>query len=347
MAAKKTAAPDEGLKQLKQDLKQGSPARCYVFYGPEDYLREHYLDQLRKKLLTGGMETFNHHRFSGKELDVQALSEAVDALPMMSERTLVEVWDCDLYKNEQRREALLSLVSDLPEWVCLVFVYDQLEYKSGGNTKLGKLMKKQAVTVHFEPQTQSDLNAWIRRRFKAHGKDIGNDLAEYLCFLCGGLMTGLSGEIDKIAFYASGSSITRADIDACADPVLDARVFEMTDAIAQRDFRRAAKVLSELFLMNTEPIMILAVLGRQVRQLWSARLLMENRQGQSDLAVLWEMKSPWQARRLMDNARRFDLPWCRRAVVLCAQADLDMKSTGLNSRELLTDLLLKLAVKEA
>ena len=346
MAAKKTNGPDPGLVQLKQDLKVGKPGRCYLFYGPEDYLREHYLDTLRKKLLTEGMETFNHHRFAGKDLDVQALSEAVEAFPMMSERTLVEVWDCDLYKNEQRREALLTLLSDLPDWVCLVFVYDQTEYKSGGNTKLGKLMKKVAVTVQFQPQTQSDLNAWIRRRFKSYGKDMGNDLAEYMSFLCGGLMTSLAGEIDKVAFYASGSSITRADIDAVVDPVLDARVFEMTDAITQGNFKRSAQVLSDLFLMNTEPIMILAVLGRQVRQLWSARLMLENRRGQNELAALWEMKSPWQARRLMDSCRRFDLPWCRRAVVLCAQADLEMKSTGLNSRELLTDLLLKLAVRD-
>jgi DNA polymerase-3 subunit delta len=254
---------------------------------------------------------------------------------------MVVVQDCDLFKNEQRREALLSIISDLPEYVCLVFVYDQTEYKSGGNTKLGKLLKQKAVTVHFQPQTQSDLNAWIRRRFKSHGKDISNDLAEYLSFLCGGLMTGLSGEIEKVAFYASGSNIQRSDIDAVADPVLDARVFEMTDAISQKNFQKAAQVLSDLFLMNTEPIMILSVLGRQLRQLWSARLVMENRRG--DIAQLWEMRSSWQAQRLMNAARRFDLRWCRRAVVLCAETDLAMKSTGLSSRELLTDLLLKLA----
>ena len=343
MAAKKTNAGDPGLKQLKQDLNKGTIGRCYVLYGEEDYLREHYLAALRKALIPEGMETFNLHRFAGKDLDMRTLSEAVDAFPMMCERTLVEVTDCDLFKNEARRDALLNLLSDLPDYVCLVFVYDQLEYKSGGNTKLGKLLKKQAVIVHFQPQTQSDLNAWIRRRFKHYGKDIGNDLAEYLCFLCGGLMTGLSGEIDKVALYASGSNITRSDIDAVADPVLDAKVFQMTDALTQGGFGRAFQVLSDLFLMNTEPIMILAVLGRQVRQLWSARLLLEHRMGAGDLAQLWEMRSDWQARKIMDASRRFDLNWCRRAVVLCAQADLDMKSTGLNSRELLTDLLLQLS----
>lgn len=343
MAPKKKNGPDPGLEQLKKNLAGGAVGNCYIFYGNEDYLRDYYLKTLRKKLIPAGMENFNLHVFQGKDLEVQTLSDAVDAFPMMCERTLVLVYDFDLFKNESRREALLNMISDLPDYVCLIFVYDQMEYKSGGNTKLGKLLKKQAVIVNFQQQSQSDLNAWIRRRFKRYGKDIGNNLAEYLTFLCGGLMTGLSGEIDKIANYASGTNITRQDIDAVADPVLDARVFQMTDAITAGNFPQAAAVLSDLYLMNTEPIMILAVLGRQMRQLWSARLVMENRLGQGDLANIWEMKSGWQAGKLMDAARRFDLRWCRRAVALCAETDLAMKSSGLDSEELLTDLLLKLA----
>lgn len=344
MAAKKNSGPDPGLKQLKAELKNGTPGNCYILYGEEHYLLEHYRKRLHTAVLSEGAETFNYHRFTGPELDVQALTEAVDAFPMLSERTLVEVVDCDLFKNEQRREGLLALLGDLPEYVCLVFLYDQMEYKSGGNTKLGKLLKQRALTVHFAPQTQSDLNAWIRRRFKTYGKDIGNDLAEYLCFLCGGLMTNLSGEIDKIASYASGSSIERGDIDAVADPVLDARVFEMTDAITQGDYARSARVLSDLYRMNTEPIMILSVLGRQIRQLWSARLVLEGRGSAGELKELWGLRSDWQARKLMDSARRFDLKWCRRGVVRCAETDLAMKSSGLDSRDLLTELLLSLAV---
>lgn len=339
----KSAGTDPGLAKLKKDLSAGTLGNCYLFYGEEDFLRDHYLEQLRKKLIPKGMEDFNLHIFQGKDLEVQTLMDAVDAFPMMCERTLILVYDYDFYKSESRRDALTALFQEIPEHVCLVFVYDLLEYKSGGNTKLGKLVKSKAELVHFQPQSQSDLNAWIRRKFKQYGKEIGNPEAEYLTFLCGGLMTGLSSEIDKIAHYASGGGITKEDIDAVAEPVLDARVFQMTDAISAKEFRKSMELLSDLFLMNTEPIMILSVLGRQIRQLWSARLALENRMSQSDLALVWDMKSSWQSQRMMDSARRFDLRWCRQAVVLCAECDLAMKSTGLDSEELLTDLVLKLA----
>jgi DNA polymerase-3 subunit delta len=117
----------------------------------------------------------------------------------------------------------------------------------------------------------------------------------------------------------------------------------MTDAISNGNFRQSAEILSDLYLMNTEPIMILAVLGRQMRQLWSARLALENRMGQQELAEIWDMKSSWQSRKLLDSARHFNLHWCRRAVELCAETDLAMKSSGLDNEELLTELLLRLA----
>lgn len=39
---------------------------------------------------------------------------------------------------------------------------------------------------------------WIRRRFRALDHDIDSELARYLIFLCGDLMTGLISEIGKI-----------------------------------------------------------------------------------------------------------------------------------------------------
>lgn len=341
MAQKK--GTNAGLTQLKQALSEGNLGTLYLFHGEEDYLRDYYVEAVRKKLLPAGTETFNLHVFQGKDLELQTLSDCIDAFPMMNDRTLLLVYDYDLFKNEERRSRLESLFQDLPDYVCLIFIYDLLPFKANGNTRLGKLIKKVGVTVEFQPQQQSDLNAWIRRHFKALGKEIDNSTAEYLTFLCGGLMTGLQGEIEKIGSYAPGVKITKADIDAVATPVLDAKVFEMSNAIAAGNFDQAMAVLSDLYQMNEAPIKILAVLGNQLRQMWSARLALEQRKGQDYLAGLWKMRTSWQARRLLDSARRFDLNWCRRAVTLAAETDLAMKSSGADGEELLVDLLLRLA----
>lgn len=150
MAQKKRQ--DAGFAKLKKDLSENNLGNLYLFYGEEDYLRDYYIQQVQKKLLTEGMETFNLHQFQGKELDIQTLADCVDALPMMSERTVILVYDYDLFEHESRRDRLEQMFRDLPEYVCLIFIYDLLPYKSGGNTKLGKLLKKVATVVEFQPQ---------------------------------------------------------------------------------------------------------------------------------------------------------------------------------------------------
>ena len=189
--------------------------------------------------------------------------------------------------NEPDREALAALLDDLPEYVCLVFVYDLIEYKPDARTKLAAALKRNGSVVKFTRQDQGDLVDWIRRRFRALDHDIDSELARYLIFQCGDLMTGLIPEIGKIGAYAKGVHITRQDIDAVATPQLDAVVFRMTDAIGEGKFDQAASVLGELYQMQEPPIKIMWSLGRQMRQLYSARLALEQGRGPSYVAALW------------------------------------------------------------
>ena len=343
--AKNSSADAAAVKQLKSDLAAGTLGRLYILHGEEAYLRDFYLGQMKKKLLPAGMEAFNLHVFQAKECEPKALGQVVDCLPMMSQRTMVVVYDYDLFKAPaDHREALAALFADLPEYVCLVFVYDLIEYKADARTKLAAAIKAHGAVVRFSRQEQGDLVDWIRRRFRALDHDIDSELARYLIFLCGDLMTGLISEIGKIGAYARHRAVTRADIDAVATPQLDAVVFQLTDAIAAGDFDKASSVLADLLHMGEPPIKLLSVLGRQLRQLYSARLAMEERKGTGYLVELWGMRSAYPAQKLMDAARRFDRSWCRYAVLEAARTDLAMKSqVGADGEELLIDLILKLA----
>ena len=333
--------PDtSGFEKLKKDLSAGRPGQLYIFHGEETYLRDHYLGRLRESILTGGLGEFNRHNIGAKEMSPHALEEAVDCLPMMAERTLVEVADFDLFKAGEKEE-YIRILSNLPDYCCLVFVYDVLEYKPDARTKLAQAVKAHGTAVNFPRQGQRELTDWVRRHFKALGKDIDPRLCWELIELCGDLMHNLQQEISKIAAYAKEDHITRADIEAVAAPQLSAVVFRIADAIGEKNFDRAAATLGELYQMQKTPYEILSALGKQMRQLYSARLALAGGKGSGYVAQLWGMRYP--ADRLMSSARRFSLPWCRRAVVRCAQTDLAMKSTGQDAKELLTTLLLELA----
>lgn len=331
---------DSGYRRFRRELETGAIGNLYVFHGEETYLRDHYLVELKKALLTGGLDDFNYHTIQGKDMTVQRLQETVDTMPMMSERTFVVVVDYDMNGG---KEPLMELLSDLPDYVCLVFVYDVLEYKPDNRTKLPKLLKEKGLVVNFLRQDQKDLTGWIARRFRALGHEIGTEDANYLIFLCGDLMTNLVSEIEKIGAYATEKRVTRQDIDAVATPQLDAVIFWLTDAVAEGNHNRAFSVLGDLLHMQEAPIKILSVLGKQLRQLYSACIARESGKGAQWLADLWGMRSAYPAEKLLRSARGFRKEQCRRVLLRCEETDLALKSTRADGKEALADLLLDLA----
>lgn len=334
---------NSAMQALKRDLRQGAPKNLYVFHGEEAYLRAFYLGELRKALLPAGLEDFNHHTAEGKDCSVEWLEQAVDYLPMMSERTLVEVTDFDLFASKERQEQLAKLLADLPDYCCVVFVYDLIPYKADGRSKLAALLKERQAVVEFQRQEQGDLTDWIVRRFKATGHTIDTGDARYLIFLCGDLMNNLAAEIGKISAYAEHQRVTREDIDAVAIPVIEAVVFQMTDAMARKDFDKAASVLADLLHSQEAPVMVLSVMGKYFRQLYTARLGLERNMSREEFMALWGMKNTYPADKIMDAARRFSLPWCRYAVRRCAETDLVLKTNYGREGDILTALLVELA----
>ena len=162
--------------------------------------------------------------------------------------------------------------------------------------------------------------------------DIGTEDAKYLIFLCGDLMNNLISGIGKIGSYAAHHRVTRQDIDAVATSPAGRGGVPDDRRHRRRELRQGGGGAGELLHMQEAPIKLLAVLGKQLRQLYTARLAIEHRKGVPYLMELWGMRSAYPAERLMQSARRFSLPWCRRAVLRCGQTDLARSPPGRTAR---------------
>ena len=328
MAKNDSRSRSGGYEALRAAIKAGVPANLYIFYGEERYLLQTMARQLKELLIPGGFEEFNYHRLTGKGLTVQELAETAEAMPMMAEHTLITVTDMDIFKlDESQRTALIDLLGDFPPYCTLVFLYEQVPYKRDGKMKkLCAALNEYVQEVEFVQQERSDLLKWLKRRFAATGHDIDQTAADHLLFTCGSLMRGLIPEVEKIAAYARHERITVADIDAVAEPVLDARIFDMTNAVTARNYDRAAAILADLLRMQTEPIAILAALGKELRRLYTARLALDGGKDRVWLKELWGMSSDYPAKLLLQAAKNVDHDWCRQAVKRSQTLDRRMKS---------------------
>lgn len=335
------------IPALKKELAQNGPDRLYLLWGEEDYLREDFFTSVCKLCLDGDADGFNHTRFDGPGLDLDALTGAVNTLPFMAERTLVEVRGFDLCKcRGDAAETLAALVTDLPDCCTLAFIQGTA-WSPDGRLSLIKTLKKHGRVIEFTAQAEDQLIRWIKRRVQADGKAIGDSKARHLIFNAGSHMNTLISEISKLVSYAEGSEIRARDIDAVVTRVPEAEVFEMTDKLAAGDANGAAVAMSRLLASQEHPIMLLGAIGSQMRKLYGARLAIDNGQGAGYLMEAFGIRYAFVADKLMGAARKLSLQRLSRAVTLCAETDYAMKSSGMDDKELLTDLLLKLSMGDA
>lgn len=346
MAKPRKKAPN-GASILKQDLKNHKIGQLYLIGGEESYLKEHYLKKLIDETVDDTFRDFNYEEFEGNTVTLDQLTNAIDSYPAMAERRVVVLKDLDVFKAPAAlKEHLPDIFSDLPDYICLIVYYDTIELKPDKRTKLYTLINKVGCIAEFSELERHDLLPWVRRHAAAYQKHIADDTCDYLLFLCGTSMTNLLTEINKACSHSVTEEVTRKDIDAVCSKVLDAVIFDLTDAIAVARFDRALTILHDLLAQKNEPIVLLSTIARHIQRMYAAKLVAESHGSEKDLMEVLDTKSPYYARKMRDSARTMELGWLRTALLLCGEADISMKTTGTDREKVLELLLLRLASEQ-
>ena len=79
--------------EFKQELKNLHGG--YLFFGDEDYLKHSYAKEVKKLILDGSFDEFNHIVIYGEDFSPSNLINALATLPMMAEKKLVEIRGVD------------------------------------------------------------------------------------------------------------------------------------------------------------------------------------------------------------------------------------------------------------
>lgn len=338
MAAKQEGVGRAWIRALKTEPLE----RLYIMYGEETYRRETAVGMIRRRLSPEGGFDWDTVELRGRSVTADIIAEAVSTPPVSAERKLVLVREFDPLKNE-----ITELAAALSDDVCLIFDMEDPTWKPDKRTKAYKELSKYGFFAEFNTASPEELEGFIRRCFKDRGHSIDRPEVEYLIFLCTNLMAGLLNEIEKIAAYAHGERITREDIDAVASRAVESRIFEMCDELAANHTGRALTMLSDLEISREPAIAVTAVIARQFRQLYAARLALESGRDRAAIMQLTGLRFPYHANRLIDSARRMPLPLLRYALIACMEADAELKSSRAADYDTVRMLIMRYAAKAA
>lgn len=334
-----------GYRQIQLDLKSKNYKNLYIFYGEENYLKELYLSRLKKAVVDEEFSQFNLVQFEGKGLTAEVLSEAIESYPAFAERKLIIVKDLDIYKPpSELQQVLPSLISDLPEYVCLVFYYDTIEYKPDKRLKIHSMLSKTASVNEFAQMSEQDLIATITKYVKKSGKEIDRETCQYLLFLCGTSMTNLFNEIDKAIAHSTLPEIKKYNIETVCTRTLDSVVFDLTDRIAERKFEKAIFILNDLIAQKNTEVMLFSAVQRHIQRMYSLKLFMSTpNANRNELMSLVGTSSSFYIQKLEKMASRVSIEWLRKSIMICGETDVALKSSSADKVKIIEIAFLQMA----
>ncbi len=330
---------------LRGQIKQGSYFNAYLFYGEESYLKEHYVNMLKKKLLNPAFESFNLHSYEGADIDFDDVLKDAQMLPAMSEYNLVIVTDYAVEKSKPDMKLLEEYFSDCPDSTVFIMVYKALspDTKCASFKKLISAFDKAGAAVNLEKRSESDIARLLVSGAKKRSSELNTDNARYLISICGNDMQVLLNELDKLAGFAKDREITKEIIDNMAAKCLQARIYDLSKAVVSGNADRAYNVINTLFEMKEEPIIIMSAIGGAYVDMYRVKCAKAAGKGYDDVAAHYNYRGrEFALRNATRDCAALSEGQLRSSLDAVMDTDLKLKSTAADKRMLIEELVAKL-----
>lgn len=319
-----------------QDLKQENFKNVYLLCGEEAYLRNQYKKKLRDALVADG-DTMNYSYYEGKDINPRAVIDMAETLPFFADRRVLMIENSGFFKN--KCEELADYMSVIPESTNFIFVETEVDKRS----RFYKEVKKVGRVVEFGTQKEDTLVKWILGMLKKENKNITRDTLQMFLTKTGSDMQMIKNELDKLAAYTEGRDvITAEDVEEVCVTQTTNRIFDMVNAIAEGNQKKALELYEDLLSLKEPPMRILFLIARQFNQLYQVKLLTKEGLPSAEIAKQAGIV-PFAMKKYQAQAKSFTAEELRNAVEECVTGEEAVKTGKMNDRLSVELLIIKYA----
>jgi len=275
----------------------------HLLLGSDEYLAAEWLASRKAALGDPEMASLNTAELNGAQNSAATILGEASMMPFLAPQRLVIVrglldsYDKRMAASKSVEAAIytematfLDGLCSMPDSCILVLVDNSVDKRRGlwkgyvlpanGDRPerridgLDALIK--AGVVHLETLTAPDvkeLPGWLQRRARHQNIAIDGAAAHLLCNFVGPNLRQLDNELEKLSLYADGRPITPQDVRAMVADASEEMIWNLTDALTQRQPAKSMQALRELRRNDQNPIYIASMIARQYRMLIEVKSL--------------------------------------------------------------------------
>lgn len=295
------------MKTIDEDIRNGQFQSVYLLYGEEAYLKKQYKDKL-KRAMADPDDSMNFSAYEGKGINPKEVIDLAETLPFFADRRVILIENSGFFKNSC--EELAEYMPQIPKTTHFIFVEDEIDKRS----KLYKAVKNAGKIVEFTSQTEELLTRWVLTRIKKEGKNITGSVMQLFLNKVGNDMGNIDRELEKLLCYCMEKEVIEAaDVEAVTTEQTTNKVFDMVNAIAEHNQRKALDLYYDLLTLKEPPMRIMYLISRQFQIL----LNIKDMSGKGfDNAAMAKNAGipPFAVRRNLSQAKGFTMQQLKQAI---------------------------------
>ncbi len=320
---------------FKAELQKRIIHNNYFFNDDESYLKDKAFQYLKDALVPPKVIDFNFEIFFGEEAKANEVMEALQSPPMLSDKKLVILRNFQSMHITYKKKIMEYLEKPIPDAI-FVIETDKVNTRSGMYAKLAKL----AQTYYFyHPYNESEAIRFLREESAVLNKTIDGEAARIMVDYIGLNFQDLHGELEKVALYSAGRvHITPEDVKACIGISKGNTIYELQNALAQRNLGQAIKVLENLMANNISAVLIVIMLTRFYTTLWD--ILIQRYQQNRSKTEIERSLGGWGAKSFMNSSEFYSLENFELIFALLLEADKKLKSVDAKLNKTILEMMI-------
>lgn len=227
--------------EILQNLNKKIYHPFYVLMGEEPYFIDQISDYVANNLLTEAERSFNQTILYGKDTPIDTILTAAKRFPMMAANQVVIVKEAQNLKNLE--DDLLSYIQNPLTSTILVICY---KYKTiDKRKKFYKVASEKGVVFESKKIYENQLAPWILNYCSGKGYKVQPQAVAMLSEFLGTEISKVVNELEKLMILLpAGSTITPADIERNIGISKDFNVFELQNALGEKDILKANRIIN-------------------------------------------------------------------------------------------------------
>lgn len=305
------------MRVINSHIEKGEFKNLYLICGTEAYLRKQAKDKLKESVIAAD-DTMNFSYFEGKKIDINEVAGLAQTLPFFSDRRLIIIEDAGLAKGTP--DEVMDVIASIPDTTYIVFVESEVDKRS----KLYKYIKDNGYVATMDVMDEKTLLMWVKQTLKKSGKQIIDKDVIFFVEQVGSDMNVIKNEIDKLISYCADKDIiTEKDINNITITAVSGKIFEMMNAIANKQQKRALSFYHDLIKLKEPPMRILYLLTRQFNIIMQVKAL----SGKSNQEIASKVGvPPFAVSKHIEQGKKFQHESLIKMLEKCADTDEKIKT---------------------